>query len=164
MQADFVAEFLSLCRSRCLHTAIETAAYTSWEKLSSLLSQLDLMYVDLKHMDEQTHREWTGVSNRPILKNIKCAADVSPLILRVPVVPSFNDSAGNIAETAEFAKALGPNLLRVELLPYHRYGAQKYEELDRDYELQSLEPPSKEHLNHLRSIVQAAGINCEIGG
>jgi len=164
MQAEFVCEFLSLCRSHFFYTAMETSAYTPWEKLSSLLSCLDLIYIDLKHMDESRHHEWTGVSNRLILENIKHAASVIPLILRMPVIPGFNDSVANISETAGFAKELGRHLLRVELLPYHRYGIHKYEELDRAYTIESLNPPSDEHMSKLQGIIRSAGIDCEVGG
>lgn len=164
MQVEFVYEFLTLCRSHCLHTAMETSACTAWEKLSPLFFCLDLVYIDLKHMDENRHCEWTGVSNNLILENIRRAADISPLTLRVPVVPGFNDSAENISETANFASKLGRNLLRLELLPYHNYGIHKYEELDRAYTLESLKPPSEEHLMRLRSIARSVGIDCEIGG
>ncbi|HPJ93978.1 MAG TPA: glycyl-radical enzyme activating protein [Deltaproteobacteria bacterium] len=164
MQAEFVLEFLSLCRSYLFHTAMETSAHTPWEKLSSLLSCLDLVCIDVKHMRKNRHREWTGVSNNLILQNIKRAAKIIPLILRVPIIPGFNDTEENISETACFARNLGSNLLRLELLPYHRYGIHKYEELDRAYTIESLKPPSDEHLTTLRDIVRSAGIDCELGG
>ncbi|HOC46873.1 MAG TPA: glycyl-radical enzyme activating protein [Syntrophorhabdaceae bacterium] len=164
MQADFAGEFISLCRSHCIHTAMETSAYTAWEKLSPLLSCLDLVYIDLKHMDENRHHAWTGVPNKLIIESIKRAANVIPLILRVPVIPGFNDSVENISKTADFARELGRNLLRLELLPYHRYGIHKYEELARSYTLESLKPPSDEHMSKLRDIARTAGIDCEIDG
>jgi len=164
LQAVFVGEFLSLCRSHFFHTAMETCALTAWEALEPLLSCLDLVYIDLKHMAGDRHREWTGASNILILENIERAAKIRPLILRVPVVPGFNDSVENISETAGFAKNLGGNLLRLELLPYHRYGIHKYGELDRAYTMESMEPPSDGHMAELRDIVRSAGIHCEIGG
>jgi len=164
MQAEFLEGFLSLCRSHFLHAAMETSAYTSWENLASLLSSLDLIYIDLKHMDEDRHHEWTGVSNGLILENIKRTSNVSHLILRVPIIPGFNDSVENITETAGFARDLGCNLLRLELLPYHRYGIHKYEELDRVYPFESLRPPSDEHLIRLRDNARSIGVDCEIGG
>lgn len=164
MQAEFVLEFLSLCKSRFLHTAMETSAHTSWEKLSPLLSRLDLVYIDVKHMGKKRHHEWTGVSNTLILRNIRRAAKIIPLILRVPVIPGFNDTEENISETACFARELGRSLLRLELLPYHRYGMHTYEELDRAYMIESLNPPSEGHLARLRNIAGSAGIECEIVG
>lgn len=164
VQTEFVGEFLALCRSHALHTALETSAFTSWEELSSLLSSLDLVYIDVKHTDENRHHAWTGVSNRLVLENIKSAANVRPLILRVPVIPGFNDTVENILKTAGFARELGRNLLCLELLPYHGYGIHKYEELDRAYPLTSLKPPSNEDMSRLQDIARSVGIDCRISG
>jgi len=164
-QTDFVGEFLSLCRSHFFHTAMETSALTSWDRLSAVLSCLDLIYIDLKHMDETRHIQWTGVSNSLILENITRAARESRvMILRIPVIPGFNDSEQNILESARFAKQLGNNLLRLELLPYHKFGMHKYDELEREYALESIDPPSDEHLAKLRDIARSGGIDVEIGG
>ena len=164
LQSGFVGEFLSLCRAHYIHTALETCALTSWEKLAFLLDSLDLVYIDLKHMDESRHIEWTGASNRIILENIRKAARQNQIILRIPVVPGFNDSAENILASGTFAKELGNNILRMELLPYHQFGLHKYEELGRAYPLQSVPPPTDERMAELRDIAGSAGINVEIGG
>lgn len=164
MQAEFVGEFLALCRSHFFHTAMETSAHTSWEKLAPLLDSLDLVYIDLKHMDDSRHVQWTGASNRGILENIKRASEKCRLIVRVPVVPGFNDSVENISNTAIFAKNLDKNFLRLELLPYHQFGIHKYEELERAYAIESVKPPSDEHMANLRDIARSVGIDVEIGG
>ncbi|MFX1294607.1 MAG: glycyl-radical enzyme activating protein [Promethearchaeota archaeon] len=164
MQAEFVGEFLSVCRSHFFHTAMETCAFTSWEKLAPLLYLLDLVYIDLKHMDDSCHVEWTGVSNRVILKNIRRAARENQVILRIPVIPGFNDSAENISESARFAKELANNIIRLELLPYHPFGIHKYEELERAYAIESIQPPPDEHIANLRDIARSFGIEVEIGG
>ena len=164
LQAEFVGEFLSLCRAHFFHTAMETCALTSWEKLSSLLDVLDLVYIDLKHMDETRHIEWTGASNRLILENIRRTARRNSVILRIPVVPGFNDSEENIERSARFAKELGNNILRVELLPYHLFGIHKYRELERPYAIESVVPPADEQMANLRDTARLAGIEVEIGG
>lgn len=164
MQAEFVGEFLSICRSVFFHTAMETCAFVSWEKLASLLNLLDLVYIDLKHMNDNHHIEWTGMSNRGILENIRKTARKNQVILRIPVIPGFNDSVENISESARFAKELGNNILYLELLPYHQLGVHKYKELERAYSIESIQPPSEEHLEHLRDIVLSFGIEAKIGG
>lgn len=164
MQAEFVGKFLSLCRSHCFHTAMETCAFTSWERLALLLNLLDLVYIDLKHMDENRHREWTGASNLEILENIRRAAQEAHVILRIPVVPGFNDSEQNISESARFAKGLGDNVLRLELLPYHQFGIHRYDELDRVCATESVQPPADEHMENLRGIARSFGIDVQIGG
>ena len=164
LQAAFVEESLSLCRVSFFHTAMETCAFTSWEKLAPLLDQLDLVYIDLKHMDDKRHAQWTGVSNTPILENIQRTAETNQLILRIPVVPGFNDAVQNIKESAVFAKTLGSNLLRLELLPYHQFGLHKYEELERTCLVESIQPPSARHMETLRDIVRSFGLEARIGG
>jgi len=164
MQAEFVGQFLALCRSHFFHTAMETCAFTSWTKLGPLVDVLDLVYIDLKHMDEKTHIEWTGVSNRGILENIRKVARHNQVILRIPVVPGFNDSEENIRRSAQFAGELGNNLIRLELLPYHLYGIHHYDELERECPVASIQPPTEEHMEELRDLARSAGINVEIGG
>lgn len=164
LKAEFTHEFLSLCRANFYHTAMETCALTPWEKLAPLLDLLDLVYIDLKHMDENRHVQWTGASNRVILENIRRAARQSQVVLRIPVIPGFNDSAENISASAAFAKELGDNILRLELLPYHLFGVHKYAELEREYPLAAIAPPADEHMAELRDIARTAGIDAEIGG
>lgn len=164
LQAGFTEKFLSLCRSRLFHTAMETCALAPWDKFSRLLGELDLVYIDLKHMDEKIHQEWTGASNLVILENIEKAARRHDVIVRIPVVPGFNDSRDNIFQSAKFVKILGKRIVRLELLPYHLFGIHKYEELARSYHLEYLKPPTDEHMTLLRDIARDAGIDVEIGG
>ncbi len=163
-QTVFMEEFLSLCRSHFFHTAMETCALAPWDKFSRLLGELDLVYIDLKHMNEKIHQEWTGASNRVILENIEKAARQREIVVRIPVVPGFNDSGENISQSAKFLKALGNRIMRLELLPYHPFGIHKYEELGRAYALESTRPPTDEHMKRLRDIARNAGIVVEIGG
>jgi len=164
MQSEFVRKFLSLCQAHYFHTAMETCAMTSWEIFASLLKLLDLVYIDLKHMDEGRHIAWTGASNRVILDNIRRAAQDNQIILRIPVVPGFNDSEKNISESAQFVKELGNNVVRLELLPYHQFGMHKYEELERTYVLDSVQPPPEEQMARLQETARSFGIDVEIGG
>ncbi len=164
LQAEFVGEFLGLCRAYGFHTAMETCAMTSWDKLAPLLEVLDLVYMDLKHMDARRHREWTGASNEIILENIRRTAQRNAVIIRIPVIPGFNDDEANISKSAAFAQSLGGNVLRLELLPYHPYGIHRYRELDRACTVVSTEPQSEMAMMHLRDTARNAGIDVEIGG
>lgn len=164
IQAEFVGSFLALCQENGIHTAMETCSMTSWDRLERLLDHLDLVYMDLKHMDSNRHKEWTGASNDTILDNIRKTAKRNQVILRIPVVPGFNDNEKNISKSAMFAKELGSNVLRVELLPYHQFGIHRYEELDRVYGIEAIEPPSEAHMKQLQDIVRTFGIDVEIGG
>jgi pyruvate formate lyase activating enzyme len=163
-QAEFAVEFLRLCKRRFLHTAMETCGHVEWSILDRLLDTLDLVYMDIKHMDEEHHRRFTGVSNRIILANVERTAGRCQVILRLPVIPGFNDSEENVIATARFAASLGDGCRRLELLPYHRLGIDHYRRLGEDYALEGVEPPGPRELEKLRSIAEACGVDVLICG
>ena len=166
MQPEFATEILKGSLELGFHTAIETCGYVDWEILDKILAYLDLIYIDIKHMSSDRHKELTGVGNKLILENIKRIDEADaklPLIVRIPVIPDVNDSAENIRKTAEFAGRL-KRVERIELLPYHRYGLLMYRVLFRDYTLQKVGVPSEEHLNDLKNIIRAYDIPVQIGG
>ena len=122
--------------------------------------------MDIKHMDSDKHRAFTGVPNERILENARrvAASRDCELIIRVPVVPTFNDSPSEIRAIAEFAATL-PGVRRLHLLPYHRLGQDKYTGLGRDYSLAHLLPPPAEHMQELLDVAEeASGLACQIGG
>jgi len=164
MQADFVTQFLRICKDHHIHTVMETSAFVTWKNLEPLLSRLDLIYIDIKHMDENRHIGLTGVPNHLILANARRVAQVCPTIVRIPVIPGLNDSIDNILATARFAQELGGNLVRLELLPYHKFGMHTYDELGKTYVLKDIEPPSDDQMDKLKEIAFSAGIQVEIGG
>jgi pyruvate formate lyase activating enzyme len=163
-QAEFVADVLGLCKRRYLHTAMETCGHVEWERLERLLEYLDLVYVDLKHMDDERHRDFTGVSNELILENVKRSAARCSVIVRIPVVPGFNDTEENIRATAGFAASLGDGFEHLELLPYHQLGVDVYKKLGHEYQLGDVEPPSGKSMESLKEIAEESGIEVRIGG
>lgn len=164
LQSRFVAKVLARCRKVFIHTAIETCGFTPWRNLERLLPQVQLLYFDLKHMDDAEHRKITGASNRVILANAARAAQYGPMIIRIPVVPGLNDSAANIQATARFAAGLGANIRRLELLPYHNLGASSFQRLGRDYPLDGVLPQTEERMAELKALVEACGMPAQIGG
>jgi len=164
MQHEFVTDFLKKCKETYIHAAMETCGYVKWENLEKILSYIDLLYFDVKHMDSRRHKEITGVSNDIILENARKASKLKPIIIRIPLIPDINDSEENILKTARFAAELGENLLRIELLPYHKFGTVTYEQLGREYELKDVEPPSEEHMKKLKNLVESCGVKAQIGG
>ena len=157
-QALFVAEFMRLCKQRNIHAAMETCGYCRWDRLDKILEYVDIVFMDIKHMDDHEHRRLTGASNRVILENARKVAQKRPLIIRVPIVPGLNDSEENVRNTAKFASQLGTGLLRMELLPYHKLGLGNYERLGREYPLDEIEPPSDERMSFLCGVAQDCGI------
>ncbi len=163
-QADFAAELLKACKEEGLHTAIESSANAPFSDIEKLLPYLDLYLMDIKHMDSRKHKEYTGAPNERILENAKLiAASGVELIIRTPVIPSFNDSEKDIKAIADFARSL-KEVRELHLLPYHRLGTDKYAGLARTYTLPEIEPPTKEKMQHLLGVAETSGLKCQIGG
>ena len=162
-QADFARDLLRAAREYGLHTAIETAASLPYSEMEKLLPHLDLVLMDVKHMDPVKHKEYTGVDNTLILENAKTLSQSGvDLIIRTPVIPGVNDSDGDIRAISRFAASLGAR--EYHLLPYHRLGSDKYDGLGRRYSMSEILPPSRERMEHLLSVAEESGIKCQIGG
>jgi pyruvate formate lyase activating enzyme len=162
MQSEFVSAFLKKCQDNYIHTAIETCGFSKWPLLESVLQHVDLMYLDIKHMDDERHQELTGVPNQLIHDNARKAAEMCAMIIRIPVVPGSNDSDENILATTGFASQLGAGFQHIELLPYHQLGVHRYSQLGRPYTLERLEAPDDAHMQRLKALVSSEGITAEI--
>ncbi len=163
-QPDFARDLLRACKENGLHTAVESTANAPYESIEKILPYLDLFLMDIKHIDSAKHREYTGAPNERILENARRLAQSGvELIIRTPVVPSFNDTAEEIRAIAKFASSL-PNVKEHHLLPYHRLGQDKYAGLSRKYLLEEIEPPQKERMEYLLSVAEESGLKCQIGG
>ncbi|MBR3396953.1 MAG: glycyl-radical enzyme activating protein [Lachnospiraceae bacterium] len=165
MHPDFTEALLFAAKEKGLHTAVESCSFASRAVVDQVFKYVDLDLLDIKHMDSAVHKKLTGVPNEVILDNIRHVYhDLHvPVIIRVPVIPGYNDSDENIAATARFAaEKLGPDVA-VHLLPYHRLGDSKKESLGEEVTLH-IEVPSDEHMQHLKSIVESFGLASQIGG
>ena len=154
MQHLFVAAFLRKCKTRYIHTAIETCGYCTWDQMKAILEYTDMVFMDIKHLDDAQHRRITGVSNRIILENADKISGIRPLTIRIPIVPGWNDSEENIRKTARFAAQLGGKLQKVELLPYHELGVGTYRRLGRIYSLEGTKSPGQGYMRQLQEIVE----------
>ena len=164
MQHDFVSDVLETCRKHFIHTAIETCGYTPWEHMEQILRHVKLLYLDIKHMNNDAHKKVTRVSNKRILENARKAARQCKMIIRVPVVPGINDSEENIASTAKFAAELGQNIIEIELLRYHPWGVPSFERLGMEYSLKNVEAPGESQMQGLKEICESHGLKAKIGG
>lgn len=154
MQAAFAAQLLSGLKGLGIHTAMETCGYTDWSVFEQLLPNLDLLLYDLKHFDAAIHRRHTGKSNARILKNLVnlLQGDV-PVIIRIPVIPGFNDDVGTMEDIASFlSQHKGDIIERIDLLPYHKLGIGKYAALDIAYQLEGSETPDDEVMADFKQI------------
>ena len=163
-QADFSAALLAAAKDMGINTAIESTACMEFDKIEKLLPYLDLYLMDIKHINSEKHKAFTGRDNALILENAKkLAVRAKKLIIRVPVVPTFNDTVEEITDISHFAANL-PNVKEIHLLPYHRLGQDKYEGLGREYTLKEITPPKKEHMEKLAEAARQTGLYVQIGG
>jgi glycyl-radical enzyme activating protein len=163
-QAEFLLAVLERCRSNYMHTAVETSAHVATDLLMEVLERTEWLFIDLKQMDSAVHRVGTGVGNELILQNIQAVAGAGwggRLIIRVPIVPGYNDTAANLHAIGAFLARL--NLKEVNLLPFHRLGHSKYEGLGLAYEYATVESPSREAMRSYQHILAAAGLQCYVG-
>lgn len=167
-QSEFCREFLKEAKKSNLRTAIETSGYGQWKHLKDLMEYTDILFIDIKHMNSVQHKKLTGKANELILKNIEKASEVNlneetEIVIRIPVIPTLNDSEENIRATAEFARSL-KSIKKIELLPYHNMGQAKYKRTKwtEPYSLHELKPVAAESLLALKEIVEACGLVGEI--
>lgn len=163
MQPEFLMGLLTACKARGLHTALDTSGYASWQTIAGLKDTVDLFLYDLKLMDEEQHRKYTGVSNKLILENLQKLAESGKLIwIRVPVIPEINDDDANLQAMGTFLHSL--QIRDVFLLPYHSIAANKYARLGKNYQLSALTPPSQQQMEAMQLGLQAFGLSIQIGG
>ena len=139
--------------------AVDTAANVPWQTLEDLIPYTDLFLVDIKAFDDEKHKEGTGVSNRRILENIQRLGDGRAKVwIRVPVIPGYNDNAGELGQIAGFLSGL-PGIRKVELLPFHHLGAGKYDSLGLPYPSRGIKPPGEDVIAHFATLFSQRGLD-----
>jgi pyruvate formate lyase activating enzyme len=162
-QSEFLEGLLNGCREKKIHTAVDTSGYISWEILNKISLKVDLFLYDLKIMDSEKHKKYTGVSNEIILENLKKLSSIhNNIFIRFPVIPGVNDDSQNIRETGEFLSSL--KVAQVNLLPYHYIGRDKYRRLGRTYHLAATQTPSEEKLSEVSVILKKFNLNVKLRG
>ncbi|MGD2148938.1 MAG: radical SAM protein, partial [Anaerolineae bacterium] len=163
-QPEFLHQVLRACKDRALHTALDTCGFAPWSELDRLRGNVDLFLYDLKLMDAQRHRESAGVSNERILENLSALSEGGHrIVLRVPIIPGINDDDENLQEMGQFALQL-PSLERVDLLPYHRIGRDKYRGLGKACTMPDTPPPSDGRMVEIAEALRRFDLPVRIGG
>ena len=165
-QPEFARDLLRAAKENGINTAMESMGCASYETIEKTLPYLDTYLMDIKHTNPTKHKEFTGHSNELMLENAKkiAASGQTNLVIRVPVVPGFNDRVDEIEGIARFADSL-PGVNKIHLLPYHRLGQDKYEGLGREYLMGDTLPPTNEKMETLRqAVLRVSKLDCQIGG
>jgi pyruvate formate lyase activating enzyme len=162
-QPEFAEALVEACRAEGIHTAIETCGAAPRETIFKIGRTADLVLFDLKLMNPVRHKEFTGASNLSILKNLEALARAGvALMVRIPLIPGINDDEDNLVQTRQFLHSIGIN--KVDLLPYHEIGVEKYKKLGMDYRLKGLKPPAQEHVGAIAEEFQRDGFAIRVGG
>jgi len=157
-QFQFSKSLLMQLKKKGIHTAVESCGFVKWERFKEVLKYVDTLLIDIKHMDSQKHRLFTGKSNVQILENIKLAKknDLCEILIRYPVIPAYNDSMDNIKSMINFMKETG--LEKIDIFPFHKLGEHEYEELGREYPMKNIEVPSEERIEEIKEYFRTKGI------
>lgn len=161
--AGFVRELFELCHQETINTCVETCGFADPKTLHEVIPVTDYFLFDLKHMDPDTHKKYTGQANTQIMKNaallLEHGADV---VFRQPLIQGVNDSTSNIEATAKFLTSLGEKAKRLQLMPYHRLGGSKYKALDMVDVMSEVAASDDGQLEAVRNSYLQCGIECTI--
>jgi len=159
----FVRELFELSRQERIDTCVETCGCADPEALLEILPVTDHFLFDLKQMDPEVHRKYTGQSNGKILKNAALLIEHGANVLfRQPLIPGVNDSIENIEATARFLTTLGKHATKLQIMPFHRMGENKYGALNMLYTMKGLGAPDDEQVEAARKAYIQCGIDCSI--
>ncbi len=163
LQPEFVLALTDALHKEGINVAIETAACVPEDVFLRVLERVDFAYIDLKHYNDTKHRAGTGVGNALILKNIAAATkSKTPVVIRIPVIPGFNNSANDYQGFADTLVNLGAN--QVQLLPFHQLGESKYDRFNLPYAFDGVAQMHDEDVSEFAEVLRRAGLDVQIGG
>lgn len=168
LQSDFVAALFKACKAEAIQTCLESVFNVEWKVIEKIRPYTDILISDLKHMDTELHKKFTGIHNTGILENLKrLANEKSELILRIPIIPNVNDDMDNIKASADFIlDQLGGQIRVLQLLSFMRLGEEKYQSLGMPYKMEDVKVNRRsfqKHVNELADYFNSRGIPCLVG-
>ncbi len=160
-QHKFASKLARTAKRLGIHVAAETSGYAKSDVFLEFINDIDLLLFDLKHSNDNKHREFTGVGNDLILQNLKLAKDSGKaLTVRIPVVPRVNYSVEDADKMATLLLNIGVD--DVHLLPFHQFGEKKQEFLDDKYQFKDIKQLYPEDLKDMEEVFCSNGINCRV--
>ncbi len=161
MQPEFAIGLLARFKEMGIHTSLDTCGYVSPEIMQRTLPYIDLVLYDIKTLDEDLHRKYTGVGNKLILENAKLAAARVRTWWRIPLIAGFNDGENDVHKVAMMACRMGVE--KISLLPYHAGGRAKCRQLGRKNISFPAKAPTDKHMARLVAVIAAEGISSSVG-
>ena len=164
MQPDFLLALLNQCRTLNIHTAVDTSCYVEPAITQSVAEKADLFLCDIKHMDNEKHERFTGVGNKLILDNIRLISKAGKkIVIRIPIIPGFNDETTNIEAAGEFTASL-QGIGRIDILPFNRGGIEKSTRLTGEIKSMHIETPDEEQMSLIAQDLKKYVFEVNIGG
>lgn len=161
-QIEFLKALLSESKSHNIHTAVDTSGYAPVDSFDSIYEYTDLFLYDLKLFDEKLHIEYTGQSNKQILKNLKYLDNLGEKVtLRIPLIPGITDTKDNLMLIINFIHKL-KNLKRVDLLPYNKIGEGKYSRFKISDNVGKLQSQSIDYLLDIKELFKSLDIDVRV--
>jgi pyruvate formate lyase activating enzyme len=165
LHTEKLMELLKECGRRKIHRAVDTAGNIRTETILNVAKETDLFLYDLKMMDNEKHKRWTGSGNELILKNLSAVCEAGAEVnIRMPVIGGINDSMEDFNNAAAFISSLAGKKKDVNLLPYHKIAQHKYAKLGRPGTFEEFTEPAKENLADAIGIFSEYGIKAVVGG
>jgi pyruvate formate lyase activating enzyme len=158
-QSQFVTEIFRRCKTLGIHTALDTSGYCDLQAAKPVLEFTDLVLLDIKSFDRSTYHKVTSVDLEPTLILARYLSDIQkPVWIRFVLVPGLTDDRQNVEGLADFIAGL-KNIKKVEVLPFHKMGEYKWQQLGYDYQLKDTEPPTSELIQQTLDIFRSRGLN-----
>ncbi|WP_352399253.1 glycyl-radical enzyme activating protein [Anaerotignum sp.] len=158
LQHEFMAALLIKLEELGVESWVETCGYFDFEVVKEILPKFGHVFLDIKHMNKEKHKQFTGCDNKIILENAKKIYALGiPITIRIPAIVEVNLDDANLNNTADFMQKHLPNA-NIELLPYHELGKAKYISLGIKDKFVSFTTPSQEQMNHAYKIFRNHGI------
>ncbi len=158
LQVEFIKEIFKTCKQKNIHTALDTAGNVPYEVIQQVLPYVDLFLYDLKVMNSETHKQYTGVENTRILENIKkLLKENVDIHIRVPLIKGVNDSETNLHQMLDVLEGYS-NVTEIKLLPYHNMGSGKAAAMD--VKQQEFLAPDEEVIRKLEDIITRRRSTC----
>jgi pyruvate formate lyase activating enzyme len=160
MQPAYVRTLLRGAKAMGLHTAIDTSGFLGASATDEMLDDVDLVLLDVKSGDPETYKRVTGRDLQPTLdfgRRLAARGDTEVWI-RFVLVPGLTDDEENVEKVAEYVASLGHAVTRVEVLPFHQMGRDKWTELGMTYQLEDTQPPTPELVERVRGQFRTRGL------
>ena len=158
LQPEFLIELFKLCKENGIHTALDTSGYIFNEKAKKVLENVDMVLLDIKHINPMKYKILTSVSLDHTLKFAEYLSSINkPVWVRYVLVPGYSDDEEDLHEWAKFVLQFG-NIERVDILPFHQMGTYKWEKLGKEYKLKDVETPTREEVEKAEGIFKSYGL------